>query len=270
MQLYYYTDIQGNVCSPVSIETLEALFHQGRLADNCHIFLEHEQKWELLSEYLSLSDSKRTDCSCTTANIYAEISPVCPPGQDDIRYHMEQEKLDPLILPATPGLNWLTSIKQKPIYHRRKISLKFSDITKTAKILFKVVMTFLLYASLFAVIVLIAALIVSLPLKNSKKEEALTEQLSQPPTFDEKAEALFSLWDGSNRTLKELVKNSLHNPDSFVHDSTHWEIYTPTEILVVMKFRAQKGFGATRTSIAYFIQNVDTKKYRSFFIKSEQ
>lgn len=278
MHLYYYTDNQGTVCSPVSKETLEALCHQGKLADTCQIFLEHEQKWELLSEYLSLSDSKRMECSCVTVDIYTGISSGFSPKQENVRYNMNHGEPDILRLPTTPGLNWLESIKQKskealkqkPIYHRRKVSLKYSDVIKTAKSLFKVVMSFLLYASLFTVIVLIVALIVSLPLKNSKKEEALTEQLAQPPTFDEKAEALFSLWDGSNRTLKELVKNRLHNPDSFVHDGTHWEIYTPTEILVVMKFRAQNGFGATRTSIAYFIQNVDTKQYRSFFIKSEQ
>lgn len=63
---------------------------------------------------------------------------------------------------------------------------------------------------------------------------------------DGQIQALFSSWDGSLYSLKELVKENMHNPNSFEHVETRYED-KGDYILVAMKYRGENGFGAIRT-----------------------
>lgn len=55
----------------------------------------------------------------------------------------------------------------------------------------------------------------------------------------------FSPLDGSHRNLERLVKNALHDPDSYDHVETRYSD-KGDHLMVSLKYRAVNGFGATR------------------------
>ena len=59
-----------------------------------------------------------------------------------------------------------------------------------------------------------------------------------------------SSWSGSNRSVVNRVKSSLHNPASFEHVNTSVARVAGGAHEFVMKFRAENAFGAVRTSVA--------------------
>lgn len=56
----------------------------------------------------------------------------------------------------------------------------------------------------------------------------------------------FSSWDGSHKYLTRLVKENMHNPDSFEHVSTYYNDLGD-KIRVTMKYRGSNAFGAIVT-----------------------
>jgi hypothetical protein len=62
-------------------------------------------------------------------------------------------------------------------------------------------------------------------------------------------ERQFSAWDGSHRNLEQLVKDSLHEPDSYEHVETRYSD-KGDHLLVSLKYRARNGFGAMRLHAA--------------------
>lgn len=208
MTKYYYTDDQGNICPPKPLETLFEMFHQGKLPQNCRVYIEREQQWKLL------------------ASIIAKQNPF----------------------------------KKLHSYERPIISQYTSRFPPKKQL--SVGGGFLIALAMVFLCILIASFST-----NSKSTGHKQSAAQQTNSFDDKANLLFSSWSGENDRLVALVKSNLHHPDSFEHIETRYEKYSSTEILVIMKYRAENGFGATRTAFAYFIQDVDNKSYRSFSIK---
>lgn len=72
--------------------------------------------------------------------------------------------------------------------------------------------------------------------QEKKKEEARLKLI----------EKQFRSWDGSHTLLKKIVKQSMHNPDSFEHvDTKCYDL--GDRIRVKMTFRGTNGFGAVVT-----------------------
>ena len=88
--------------------------------------------------------------------------------------------------------------------------------------------------------------------------QAAAEQAEQKEADDEKAAGMHCVsgWDGSNRSLKTMVRDGTRNPDSFEHIDTRImpavanEKTGRLEHPVVMRFRAQNGFGGMNLGVA--------------------
>ena len=209
MTKYYYTDDQGNICPPKPLETLFEMFHQGKLPQNCRVYIENEKQWKLLS------------------SIIAKQNPF----------------------------------KQLHSYERPIISQYTSRFPPKKQL--SAGGGFLIALAMVFLCILIASFST-----NSKSTGHKQSAAQQTNSFDDKADLLFSPWSGANDQLVALVKSNLHHPDSFEHIETRYEKHSSTEVSVGMKFRAKNGFGGTRTTYAYFIQDVYTKSYRDFYIEA--
>lgn len=59
----------------------------------------------------------------------------------------------------------------------------------------------------------------------------------------------FSGWDGSHYNVKEYVKDRMHNPSSFEHVETRYEVRNDsTELWVQMTYRGTNAFGGVVTN----------------------
>ncbi len=57
-------------------------------------------------------------------------------------------------------------------------------------------------------------------------------------------ESAFSSWDGSHRAVTKLVKESMHDPDSYKHVSTkYWD--RGDHLIVITEFRGKNAYGGT-------------------------
>lgn len=71
-----------------------------------------------------------------------------------------------------------------------------------------------------------------------------TERIAQEKQSSRKKtiEQLFSVWDGSNRSIVNVVKESMNDPKSFEHVSTlYWD--KGDYVLVKMQYRGKNAFG---------------------------
>ena len=76
------------------------------------------------------------------------------------------------------------------------------------------------------------------------KAEAEGEKLKQ--IMEQQDDCLS--WQGELKDLNRMVRDSLHNPDSFEHVSTEFIVPTAERHNVLLTFRAENGFGATRAA----------------------
>lgn len=117
-----------------------------------------------------------------------------------------------------------------------------------------------------------------------REAQRLREQLGTPDKVaaDEKAAQLkaaedksagthcLSPWDGSNRSLKTIVQNGARNPDSFEHIDTRIRPAVASdktgrlEHPVVMRFRAENGFGGMNVGVA--VASVDNETCQATLI----
>ena len=82
--------------------------------------------------------------------------------------------------------------------------------------------------------------------KDSKRNTT-TSSSSKELTRDEKIKKLFHWYDASHTNSINIIKKSLHNPDSFeLVDTVFWDMQN--HLIVKTTYRAENGFGATRTN----------------------
>ena len=80
---------------------------------------------------------------------------------------------------------------------------------------------------------------------NQKFKNEIRE-LKKKQARSAKVRSLFSSWDGSNRKINQMIKSSMHDPDSFKHVQTrHWLM--GENVIVVTSFRGKNGFGGVVT-----------------------
>lgn len=92
------------------------------------------------------------------------------------------------------------------------------------------------------------------------------EKAQQLKAAEDKAAGTHCLspWDGSNRSLKALVQNGARNPDSFQHIDTRIRPAVASdktgrlEHPVIMRFRAENGFGGMNVGVAVASVDNDT------------
>jgi hypothetical protein len=83
--------------------------------------------------------------------------------------------------------------------------------------------------------------------KKKKAEKKKKEKAKQK--YQEWIENQFSLWDGSNTYLVDLVKENMNNPDSFKHVETRYvDKGQGKGIVVYMKYRGTNAFGGVVTN----------------------
>lgn len=95
-------------------------------------------------------------------------------------------------------------------------------------------------------------------LESIKEQIALEEAIQAEIERQEKIQSLFSGWDGSNRALVDIVKQSLHDPGSFDHVATSYEEIDDQNIRVRMQYRASNLFGVPVLNAAEGIIHIDT------------
>lgn len=78
----------------------------------------------------------------------------------------------------------------------------------------------------------------------AEQEAARLEAEQRKQEREELINKQFSSWDGSHRGLTKVIKQSMHDPDSYEHVETRFGDYGDY-ILVVTKFRGNNKFGAT-------------------------
>lgn len=83
--------------------------------------------------------------------------------------------------------------------------------------------------------------------ENQKLNKEAEKLVAQQKEEYEKRKAEFeekclSSWDGSNRELVRIVKESMNDPDSFEHVETLYKLYKDYAV-VIMKFRGNNAFG---------------------------
>lgn len=65
----------------------------------------------------------------------------------------------------------------------------------------------------------------------------------KPRTEEATVRPGFSGWDGSNRSLEKIIKDSMHDPSSYAHDKTsYWDL--KDHLIVKTTFRGKNAFGA--------------------------
>lgn len=81
---------------------------------------------------------------------------------------------------------------------------------------------------------------------SSKNKSKSTSEVSKPKTPEEirkdRIERAFSGWDGSHRELTKVIKESMHDPDSYDHEET---VYADkgAHLIVKTTFRGKNAFG---------------------------
>ena len=82
-------------------------------------------------------------------------------------------------------------------------------------------------------------------------EEIVKAKNQRSKLIKDKVRSQFSSWDGSHRLLVKKVKEVMHDPDSFAHDTTsHRLLPNDAGIQVSMIYRGKNAFGAVvRNSI---------------------
>ena len=90
--------------------------------------------------------------------------------------------------------------------------------------------------------VVLAIVIISNIGDDDKKTNQPPKPLTVAETRQKQIENSFSVWDGSHRNLERHIKKTMHNPDSYKHEST---VYRDMgEYLVVTTtFRGANAFG---------------------------
>jgi hypothetical protein len=85
---------------------------------------------------------------------------------------------------------------------------------------------------------------------HEKQQEEAEQALSDLSDYVKKAESCFTTFGHRLPTFESLVKNSMHNPESFSHIET--QLITPdaNRNNIRMTFRGQNGFGAIRVGSA--------------------
>lgn len=78
------------------------------------------------------------------------------------------------------------------------------------------------------------------------------ERLSAQKKYQAWIKSQFSVWDGSNRNLVDLVKEHLNDPKSFDHEKTTYKDMKD-HLIIKMTYRAKNAFGAL------ILQNVTAK-----------
>ncbi len=90
-------------------------------------------------------------------------------------------------------------------------------------------------------------------------DEPLSPEEQEKKDYQEWVGSLFSVWDGSNKDLKDLVKENMNDPDSFKHVETKYiDEGVGKGVTLYMKFRGKNAFGGVITSTA--IAFVDYKE----------
>jgi hypothetical protein len=82
-------------------------------------------------------------------------------------------------------------------------------------------------------------------------ETALPAAPPAPKTAEElrseKIRSGFSLWDGSHVGLEKIVKQAMHNPDSYEHVKTTY-VEKGENLIVTTEYRGTNGFGGVVTN----------------------
>ena len=83
----------------------------------------------------------------------------------------------------------------------------------------------------------------------SEREEKIEQERKEAEAQrrEEKIEDQFSSWNGSHRQLTKVIKESMHNPDSYEHVETSYKDMGDY-LIVRTKFRGTNGFGAVVTN----------------------
>lgn len=71
--------------------------------------------------------------------------------------------------------------------------------------------------------------------------------IKEAPTRAEMIDNQFSAWDGSHKKLTEMIKNSMNDPDSYVHVQTKYGDMTGY-LIVTTTFRGKNAFGGVVTN----------------------
>ena len=69
-----------------------------------------------------------------------------------------------------------------------------------------------------------------------------SKQLTPEEKRQQDIESYFSGWDGSHRNLAKMVKEALHDPDSYEHESTTY-FDNGDHLIINMHYRAKNAFG---------------------------
>ncbi|MDP2890329.1 MAG: hypothetical protein Q8P34_15365 [Bacteroidota bacterium] len=83
--------------------------------------------------------------------------------------------------------------------------------------------------------------------ENEHKENENRIREEKTKRLNKEAEEQFNTYDGSHRALTELIKDSMHDPDSYEHIETKFR-NDGNSIFVVTKYRGMNGFGPKRIS----------------------
>ena len=95
-----------------------------------------------------------------------------------------------------------------------------------------------------------------IPAKPLTKEEKRTKEIAR----------CFSGWNGSHLKLRELIKKSMNDPDSYDHVETKY-IDNDSTLLVITTFRGKNTYGGVVKQTITAITDTKTSGYffRSFF-----
>ena len=73
----------------------------------------------------------------------------------------------------------------------------------------------------------------------------------------EKIERQFSSWDGSHRPTEKIIKEAMHNPASYEHVRTRYEIQHDGNIIVRTTYRGTNAFNAIVINWATLEYDID-------------
>lgn len=95
--------------------------------------------------------------------------------------------------------------------------------------------------TLLAVIVLPVLAIV---IFGGSGDSSQSSQRTKPVTHQDVIEQQFSGWDGSHKNLTKLIKQNMHDPDSYEHVETRYSEVDANTLYVVTTYRGNNAFGA--------------------------
>lgn len=111
---------------------------------------------------------------------------------------------------------------------------------------------------------LLAFFLIAIGMCSPDKEERSSRSApAHTLTFEDKIEDHFSAWDGSQRYLVRMVKDSMHDPKSFDHIETKFfplsgDQFPANSYGLHMSFRGSNAFGAIVKNAVYAIANIAT------------